>query len=256
MNLFNKLFSRKETVAYSSASLAEWLSRVTGGATKSGASVNLDTAIQVSTVIACARVIANGVAQVPLRLMKESKDGKTRLPAKDHELFDVLYKKPSRFQSSFELRETMILSAVLLGNAYCFINRVGLKGKIRELIFIPVSRVRVEQLETGDLIYHVTGYNNQQRTIYADSMWHLKGLSLDGVIGENTLKNARESIGLAMASEETQANLHKEGVKSSGIYSVEGTLNADQYKALSEWVVKEFTGSKPCLLYTSDAADE
>lgn len=248
MNLFNKLFTRKETVAYSSASLAELLSRITGGATKSGASVSLDTAIQVSTVIACVRVIASGVAQVPLRLMIESNDGRTRLPAKEHDLYDILHKKPSRFQSSFELRETMLLSAILLGNAYCFINRIGLNGKIRELIFIPSTRIRVEQLDSGDLIYHVTGSNNQMRTIQASSMWHLKGLSLDGVIGVNTLNTAREAIGLAMASEETQANLHKDGVKSSGIYSVEGTLNADQYKALSEWVAKEFTGTRPVIL--------
>lgn len=247
MNFLTKLFSRKAT-AFSSSSLAELLANISGGATKSGASVNLTTAIEVSTVIACVRVIANGVAQVPLRIMQEASDGKTRLPAKSHPLFDVLHKKPNRWQSSFELRETMLVNAILTGNAYCFISRVGANDKIKELIFIPTAKVRVEQLDNGDLIYHITGRNNEIRTLTANNIWHLKGMSLDGVIGINTLNTAREAIGLAMASEETQAKLHQKGVKSTGLYSVEGTLNKEQYQALSDWVAKEFSDSKPAIL--------
>lgn len=226
----------------SSATLAQLLSSVFGGgATKSGATVNAETALQVSVVLACVRVIANGVAQVPLRVMRETPDGRSRLPAKGHPLWDVLHRKPNRWQTSFALRETMIIHAALVGDAYAFKNRVGADGRIGELIVIPPNRVRVDVDDaTSELRYIVTGRSGAQRALGEGDVWHLRGPSWDGQVGMKTIALAREAIGLAMATEETQANLHAKGVSTSGVYSIEGTLNKEQYQALKDWITKEF----------------
>lgn len=224
-----------------------------GGATKSGASVNIDTALQVSVVMACVRVIAEGVAQVPFKLMRETPDGLTRLPAKDHPLYQVLFKKPNRWQTSFSFRETMAINAVLLGNAYAFISRVGAENKIYELIFLPSNRVRAEILDDGTFLYHLTGRDGSYRILTESQVWHLRGPSLDGLVGMNILNLAREAVGLAMSAEETQANLHKKGVRTSGVYSVEGSLNPEQYKALREWVVKEFSNDAAPMILDRNA---
>jgi hypothetical protein len=107
-------------------------------ATKSGRTVNLATAIQVSAVFACNRVIGNGMAQVPLKLMRES--GKTRLPATDHPLYTVMGRKPNPWQTSFEFREMMSWHVELAGRFVAFKNAPA--GRILELIPFEPARSR------------------------------------------------------------------------------------------------------------------
>lgn len=235
-------FSKKSATPYSAQTLSALMAAAFGGggSTKSGLTVTQETALQVSVVMACVRVIAEGVAQVPFRVMKESPDGITRLPANDHPLYDVLYKRPNRWQTSFGLRETMVMHAVLMGNAYAFISRVGRDSTIKELIVIPPGRVRLELNTNGDIAYVVTGKDGTQRSLSESDIWHLRGPSWDGQVGMQIINYAREAIGLAMASEETQANLHAKGVKTSGVYSIDGALSKDQYESLK-------TGSRKSL---------
>ena len=239
-------FSRKSTTPFSSQSLAKLLASVfgLGGATKSGATVSVETALQVTTVLACVRVIAEGVAQVPFRVMQESPDGKIRLPAKKHPLWNVLHRKPNRWQTSFELRESMVIHAVLTGNGYAYKSRVGSDQRIAELVLLPSNRVEPKISDDGTMQYVVTGGSGQQRVLTEDDVWHLRGPSWDGCTGMHIILKAREAIGLAMAAEETQANLHAKGVKTSGVYSVDGTLNETQFKTLKTWIQKEFGGAE------------
>lgn len=238
-------FSRKSTTPFSATTLGALLASAfgAGGATKSGASVSVDTALQVSTVLACVRVISEGVAQVPFRVMQESPDGVTRLPAKKHPLWDVLHRKPNRWQTSFGLRESMVLHAALMGNGYAFKSRVGRDRHIAELVLLPSNRVKEDVADDGTIRYTVTGKSGQQRVLAEDDVWHLRGPSWDGSTGMKIIALAREAIGLAMAAEETQANLHAKGVRTSGVYSVEGTLNPTQYESLKAWISKEFAGA-------------
>lgn len=241
---------QQKSTPMSSATLAQLLSSAFGGgASKSGATVTVETALQVSAVLGCTRVIAEGIAQVPLRVMRETTSGgrTTRLPATDHPLYDLLHRKPNPWQTSYALRETMAYHAVLCGNAYAFKNRVGAGGdRIAQLIVVPPNRCKPELLASGELAYTVTGRDNMtRRVVQASDMWHLRGPSWDGLLGMDTLRLAREAIGLAMSTEETQANLHAKGVSTSGVYSIEGTLNKEQYQQLKDWITKEFgTGAK------------
>jgi HK97 family phage portal protein len=234
-----KLFEK--STAMSDVNFYELLRSAIGGfvTAKSGVNVDVKSALQVSVVLSCLRVLSEGCAQVPCRIMQESEDGRTRLPAKKHDLYRLLNKKPNRWQSSFELRESMIFNAALLGNAYVFKNKVGVRGKIKELIFIETSRVRHEILPNNENLFHITGRNGEYVTLTDNEIWHFKGPSFDGRIGLNILNLAREAVGLAISAEETQSDLHKNGVKSTGFYSIDGTLNAEQYKSLSEWVIKQ-----------------
>lgn len=247
MSLLARFLGRKSAagVPMSSASLAELLSRTFGGgATKSGASVSVETALQVSAVLACVRVLAEGVAQVPWRVMRETANGTRveRFAAPTHPLYRVLWRRANRWQTSFELRESMVYHAALAGNAFAFKSRVGREQRIAELVVLPPNRVRVEVQLDSSLLYHVTGRNGEQRTLTEDDVWHLRGPSWDGLVGMNVLNLAREAVGLAMATEETQARLHQRGVRTSGVYSIEGSLNGDQYKQLKAWIEREFGG--------------
>ena len=47
---------------------------------------------------------------------------------------------------------------------------------------------------------------------------------------------AREAMGLSIALEQSQANLHANGVRPTGVYSVDGNLDERQYDKLNAWI--------------------
>lgn len=224
-------FWRREKAANSH----ELFKEIYGGRVSiAGKTVTRDAALRVAAVFCCARVIAEGIAQVPLKLMQDDAGGKTKLPAKKHPLYDVLAVKPNAWQTSFEFRETMGLHAAIAGNFYAFKNISG--GKIRELI--PLMNVRPVKLDDGTLEYDVTGKDGSVKTFPASVIWHVKGPSWDSRTGLDALDLAREAIGIAIATEESTARLQRNGVKPSGTYSVEGALDEKQYKQLQDWLMK------------------
>jgi HK97 family phage portal protein len=213
-----------------------------GRLSSSGKTINLQTALQVATVFACARVIAEGIAQVPLKLFESSSDGKTRAPADKHPLYWLLYRKPNSFQTSFEYRETVGLHLSVMFRHYSFINRVG--GRIVELVPIEPHRVRVQADDAFELTYFVKGKSGAEQEFPADSIWHLRGPSWNGWEGLDSLYLARDILGLTIALEESQARFHANGAQVSGTYSVEGKLTDDQYKQLRGWLDKEHVTSR------------
>jgi HK97 family phage portal protein len=216
--------------------MAGWLS------TASGRSVTMRTAIKVATVFACCRVIGNGLAQVPFKLMREV-DGR-RVPAKNHPLYRLLSLKPNDWQTSFEFRQMLAWHIELAGRAFVFKNRSS-NGRMLELIpFAPGQVSPRRDPETLEMLYDVFGSDGTFRTFTKKHIWHLRGPTLDGIEGLDVVKLAGEAIGLAMTTEEAVAQLHRNGIRNSGIYSVEGTLDPKQYEDLSGWVTKQFAGLK------------
>lgn len=220
-----------------------------GKKSSSGRTVNVNTAIDVSTVFACCRVVGEGLAQVPLKLMQESQDGKTRLPAKKHSLYKKLALRPNRWQTSFEYRELLVWHVLLCGNHYSFINR--LSNKIVELYPFHPNMVQVK-FDSGVLSYKVTTEDGKTQNFPANSIWHVRGPSLNGWYGLEAIKHAREAIGLSMTLEETAGSMTSKGVNTSGVYSVEGTLNPEQYRGLAKWIDENISGpenaGKPLIL--------
>lgn len=208
----------------------------------SGRDVSVNSALEVATVFACLRVRANGVAQVPLKLMRESADGRQRKPAKDHSLYKILETQPNEWQTSFEYRQMLMFHLCLTGNAFSFINRSNRSG-IMELIPFDPGCVTVKRADDFTMTYDVRAQNGSTQTFPAKAIWHVRGPSWDGWRGMRIVETAREAIGLAMAIEEQQAQMQKNGVNTSGVYSVEGILGDDKYKALKKWVDENHAGS-------------
>jgi HK97 family phage portal protein len=227
----------RKAVAFSDAFLDFFSNRVSA----TGKHVNAATALEVSTVVACVRVIGEGIAQVPLKLMQETTGGRSRLPAKKHPLYELLAVRPNPWQTSFEFRETLAWHVVLTGNFFAFKNIVG--GKIKELIPFEPGMVTVMRDEFGVLTYQVTPESGRTQIFPASAIWHVRGPSWNTWMGLDAVHMAREAIGLAMATEEQHARMHKNGVQPSGVYSVEGTLDKDQNEKLRGWIEREMGGS-------------
>lgn len=221
-----------------------WASIINAGyLSKAGPNVTLDNAFKVGVLFAGLRVLAQGCAQVPFKLLREvESDGLRNIqPAKRHYLYDLLGVQPNGWTTSFEFRETMIMHAAL-GNAYAFKNVLS-DGTVYELILLNPCRVRKLQAADWTITYEVTGQSGERLEFPASAIWHVRGPSWDGSLGLDVLNLAREALGLAIATEESHAKLHAKGVRASGTYSVDGNLGAEQYKQLKDWITKEFSGA-------------
>ncbi len=190
-----------------------WFESV-GARTSSGLRVDADQAMRLTAVYACVRVLAESFAVLPFRLYR-SKDGGGRTMVKDHWLYRLFARAPNRFQTPFEWREMLQGHLVLRGNAFC---RIGTDatGGIEELMPMHPDRVKIEMLDNGSYRYRYTGSSGDAQILRRDQVWHLRGISGDGVIGLNPIEVCREAIAGGLSAQEYANRYFANDAKPSG----------------------------------------
>ena len=209
-----------------------------------GQSVTTKSAIQTSAVLCCARVIAEGLAQVPCKVYRDDSTG-SPVEAKDHPLHFLLNRKPNEWQTSFEFREQVGFHLALTNDAFVFKNRVN--GKIEELYALLPDSVTVEQADDLTLSYKVQDKAGRTNRLSADDIWHIRGPSWDGIQGLDAIKLAAKTIGLSMATEEFGSKFFENGGRPGGIITTKpgGTaLSADQRNEIKMLWAAQHQGSK------------
>lgn len=190
------------------------------------------TAFQVSAVYACARVLAQGLAQVPCLLQRASATGGHE-PARDHPLFDLLTRQPNSWMTSFELREWIGFHLALLGNAYLFVSR-DKDGRAIELLPLPVGSVKPTAAAFGEVTYSLSGADGQSYT--NKNIWHIKGSSWNSIDGMAIQHVAARAIGLAGDLEQFGSQLFKNGSKPAGLLTTDSELSPEQRVSIqSAW---------------------
>ena len=208
----------------------------------SGVTITWRQALEVTTALRCAAVIAEGVCSVPFKLYRRTKDdkGRVREEARDHPLYDLLATEPNDWMTGFELRETLAMHVVFCGNAYALLNRV--QGKVAEIIPYEPGQVSVERQADWSLVYRATGPDGVQQRLEPGQIWHLRGRSWNGYTGLETIQLARETLGLAVAIEQGQGASHKNGVRPSGLLTTASVMDADKFKLWRTLIDKQFAG--------------
>lgn len=216
---------------------------------KSGATVNYNTALQVTTVLACARVIVDAIATVPFKVFQKTTD--KRVEVTDHPVSRMFSGQVNEWQNSIEFREQIGLHLALVRNAYVF--KVPVRGAVGELIAFEPQWVTVERASDYSLKYIVRPPGGEVQTFSPSQIWHLKAHpNWNGFFASDIVNLAREAIGLAMVTEEAHARLHSNGAQIGGLYSVNGTLDEEQHKLLTKWLLETVSGvaksSRPLIL--------
>lgn len=218
----------------------------------SGKNVTVDTALGSMAVLACTKVISEDVAQVSRGLYKKREGRGGADEVRDHPIAKLFLRRANEWQTGFEFLETLVIHCALAGRFIAFRNVV--RGQIRELIPFQPHEVTPCMEDLGDgrqrLVYRVI-LKGVQRDLPPSAVWHVKGPSWNGWDGMEFLKLAREAIGLSIATEESHALMHGNGAQTTGMYSVDGTLDDKQYKQLRDWIATSITGAnkfKPFVL--------
>ena len=209
------------------------------GGSISGKNVNERSAMQMTAVYACVRILSEAVAGLPLHLYRYNKDG-GKEKALDHPLYGLLHDEPNPEMTSFVFRETLMTHLLLWGNAYAQIIRNG-KGEILALYPLMPNRMQVDRNEKGQLVYTYTRSKDDANAkdcspvvLRPDDVLHIPGLGFDGLVGYSPIAMAKNAIGMAIACEEFGAKFFANGASPSGVLEHPGILK-DPDKVRNSW---------------------
>ena len=148
MGLFSSIFKSRSKPANSTVGSSYTF--YMGGST-AGKAVNERSAMQMTAVYSCVRILAEAVAGLPLHLYKYTSTG-GKEKAIDHPLYLLLHDEPNPEMSSFVFRETLMTHLLLWGNAYAQIIRNG-KNEVIALYPLMPNKMSVNRDEHGQLYY-------------------------------------------------------------------------------------------------------
>ncbi len=207
----------------------------------SGAVVNEQTALGVSAVLACVRLISDMIAKLPIDLFKETGDGPK--PITNNEGARLMARMPHELHTSFELRKLMMTGKLLGGNGYARVFRDAF-GEPYAVQWLEPYRVSPRMLEKPNgervVIYYVEG---QKEPLTRYDLIHIKGESRDGIQGISPIRLLRESIGTAMTQTEAAGSMMKNGARWPGFMQVEGNPKADDLKQIRDEVNGNLMGA-------------
>ena len=191
------------------------------GTSGSGKSVTVQSAIQLSTVYACVRVISETVASLPLGVYEATDQGNEK--AGDHPLYHLLHDEPNSEMTSFVFREVMLAHLLLYGNSYSQIIRSG-KNTVVGLYPLLPDHMDVDRDSKGNLTYTYTTSDGKTVVIKPQDILHIPGLGFDGIIGYSPIALEKNAIGLGIASEEYGSKFFSNGARPSGILTHPNTV--------------------------------
>lgn len=190
----------------------------------SGARVSVQTALRNPAMFRAASLLSYAVGMLPFRVIDKATKEKA-----DHPLDRLLHREPNNWQTAFDFRTLMQLRALVYGNAYAIIvrSRQIRTGRDEVVRLVPIHPDHVTPVQSDDwsVSYRYQPPKGAARTLRPEEVFHLRGISLDGINGLSLVKQARDALGLAMAAEIAAGRLFKNGVMAGGLFSHPGKLS-------------------------------
>jgi HK97 family phage portal protein len=240
---------------------AEWLLDIfNGGRTEAGVRVSELTAFQVVTFLTCVDLIAGSIAALPLHIYERNYLTTGRAinrVAYDHDYYDMLHGEPNPEMSRFVFMKAYVAHILAWGNGYAEAQRDGANQLVglwprnpaktrphrlsQKTTLEPVPwRPFPVTLPPGALVYLTTdglevedqsdagaSASRAERIIPADDMLHVPGLALDGRIGQSVVWLARNTLGLALATEKFGSKYFANFARPGGILELPTNLTPE-----------------------------
>ena len=243
MGIFSGLFRSRDKPQNSTSGSAY---RFFLGSSTSGKAVTERSAMQMTAVYSCVRILAEAIAGLPIHLYRYADDG-SKEKATGHPLYFLLHDEPNPEMTSFVFRETIMTHLLLWGNGYSQIIRNG-KGDVVALYPLMPNRMTVDRDEHGCLFYSYQVSSGDAPTmkqgtvvLAPSDVLHIPGLGFDGLVGYSPIAMAKNAIGMAIACEEFGAKFFANGAAPSGVLEHPGTIK-DPSRVREAWQ-SQFGGS-------------
>lgn len=244
MNNIAQLARRMLSKSFGGSTL---LNLMLGAESNAGIVVTPESAMRCATVYACASIISRSLAQLPFRVQEQT--GKYLKDRPDHPVARAFRFRPNSYQTPFEFVQFLSLCQTLRGNSYSKVFRSS-SGAL-DLFHVHPDRVEEIDLVKGKLLFVVKEQDGSTSKIQHKDMLFVPALSTDGVKGKAVVECARESIGLAMATESHGSRLFKNNAQPGGTIEVPFQMKKEEAeefrKSVQESTSRENVG-RPLLL--------
>ncbi|MDR0249846.1 MAG: phage portal protein [Burkholderiales bacterium] len=228
--------------ALSPSSLAEIRGQKSYGMSDSGKQVDVDSSLALSAVWACVRLLSETISTLPIQIFERGKDGKRALKY-DHPLYQILHDTPNADMSAVDFWCVMQAAVELQGNAFALKLRAG--KDIIGLDPLKSEGMKVTRDKSGALVYEYKDKHRENK-FTEDDILHIRGFTLDGVMGMSTIAYAKSAIGLALAADGVANDTFRSGLRPAGILTVQKPMSREQreayYERMEAWKAKR-TGS-------------
>lgn len=198
--------------------------------TSKGKPITQDTALALSAVWACTKLISETVAGMPINFYIKNSDG-TRTLDKTFHLSRLMNKIPNRWQTGVEYKNTISMSQAMLGNDYSLKQFSSVDGRLVGLVPLMAAQMQVKLLDDGSKAFMYTDGNTT--IAYAEnSIWHNMMMPSNAIIGLSPLQYAARSMNIASAAEDRVANIANNGFKPTGVLLYDKTLTPEQRESI------------------------
>lgn len=210
------------------------------GVSMFGASaVTPDSALHVSAVWACVRLLADSISMMPMSAYTV-RDG-VRQPIAD----PPFLVRPSGDASMGDWLYMLMVSALLKGNAYGRIVRRDALGYPIQIELLSPDRVTVFQDRmTGAAAYLVEG-----KSLDAGDVFHFKAYRFPGsLVGLSPIQYAATTIQTDQAVSDFAYGYFRDGTHPSSVLSTDQEINQDQARTIKDRFVAAVRGREPAVL--------
>jgi HK97 family phage portal protein len=221
-----------ENPAVPLAAAADWMWFGGGAETDAAELVNTATALQLSTVFCCVKILAESVSSLPLQLFSKTTTGKVLDTA--HPLSYLLGQEPNPEMDTVAWLECQMTHLVLTGNCYSQIQRDADSNPIGLWPLLP-RLTQPYRLSTGELVYK-TEDGGVTRFLKAKDVLHVKTFAYDGLLGISPILECKRLLGGQIAAEKMGSRLFANNATPSGILTVQQKVKPeDKTKMRSDW---------------------
>ena len=192
-------------------------------------------ALQLSAVWACVDVIASAIAAAPWKVYDVKANGEREWLPNDP-LDTKLNLRPNDQITGMALRESLLFSALTGGNGYAYISRDG-SNRVFALHPLEPDRVVYEVSDkTGEYHYVYRQEEGGEFEIKPADMFHLRGPSVNGLVGEGVVYKMARTLALARAAETYATAYFANGTVVGSVLEYPGKLDEKAYTRLAaEW---------------------
>lgn len=219
MGFLTNLFVEKRSLPFGSGTIGEnpWLFADFGVKTKSGAVVSEDSALSISALWACVRVLAWTTASLPLITYKRL-DPRGKERATTHSNYLLLKESPNPLQTSFDFLSLMSVFQNLWGAGIAEIERDA-DFNVKALWPIPPWKVKITVSETTKMLFYKIdmGVGKPEKVLSYDQCVVFPSLQSNQCEWKSPIQVHRESIGMAQALGEFGARTFGQGTNPAGV---------------------------------------
>ena len=219
-----------------------------GANSPAGVPVDQDRVLSLSAVWACARLISETIATLPLNMFERTSAGKR--VAQQHPLQFIIHDQPNTDSTAAVFWEAAVAAMLLRGNAHA--ERLMVGARLVGLMFLDPKRLAITRDGQGLKEYRYTNDNGTQRVIPRERIWTIPGFSLDGKCGVSVIRYGATVFGSALAADTAASSTFANGLLPRVWFKYPKVLNPQQREEARDNTIARLSGAinaaKPAIL--------